>query len=285
MTADVPDLDWAEPAARTYYARVPEWLLDREDLSPFAKTAYAVLARHINRKSGQAFPGMDRLAAKVGCGEDRLRAALRELQGWREGDDTKDRGTWQGPQILTSKRRGLGMTNLYRLCFEDPSASETRQDRVPDPDDTGFWNPTPGGTNQTEKNQTEKNQTAAAARATEPAFSQEADDAARMLQEAGVQILDGGFLQRLAVTHPQVDLIEVARIAIQRHRTGGIRGSRDRYIAGIVTGDNPPVRAKGRAGLRVAGPTRPSPEQKAEIARTAGPAEDALWLEVTGGAA
>lgn len=150
------DLDWAEPQARNGFVSVPNWLVDRDDLTAHAKTAYMVVARHINRKSGDAWPGMERIAELIGCAEDRAREALRELQGWRKGESSKDPAEWSGPPILTSRRRGLGRTNLYRLCSEEP-ASGSRHTPDAEPDISGIKNPATGGTNQTEENQTELN--------------------------------------------------------------------------------------------------------------------------------
>lgn len=99
------DLDWAEISARTGYVRIPEWLVDRADLSVYAKATYTVIARHINRKTSDAWPGIDRIASLVGCSPRKVRDAQAEL---------RDAG------LLVSRRRGLGMTNVYRLRFTEP---------------------------------------------------------------------------------------------------------------------------------------------------------------------
>ncbi|MEH3055471.1 MAG: hypothetical protein PGN13_15955 [Patulibacter minatonensis] len=194
MSDAARDLDWLEPAVSTKYVRVPEWLIDRTDLSARAKALYAVLGRHINRgEGGVARPGQARLCALLGCGTDGLTSATRELRGWREGDDTRDASTWTGPAILYVKRRGQGLTNLYRLRFSEPDADEiktsaqpesrTRLSRSAESGSAGVQNTLDPGTNQTEKNQTEKNQGANAPSAGEIAAGIDPEAAAQRREQ------------------------------------------------------------------------------------------------------
>lgn len=112
MTVEHDDFDWAEPAARVPFTRVPTWVHDREDLTLYEKAAYAAVARFVSRKEGStARPGVPALAAAAGCGETRMRDGLKGLV---------DKG------ILSIQRRGLGLTNRYRLRFTDPGFGPSR---------------------------------------------------------------------------------------------------------------------------------------------------------------
>lgn len=128
------DLDWAEPAARTPFTQVPNWVVDSE-LSIYAKGAYLAIARHINGGSGDAWPGVDRLAGMVGCGTTKLNDALIELRTFG---------------ALTTTRRGLGRTNLYRLCFTAPRRSCSPRG--------GVLEDRPAAPKKTERNKTENEQ-------------------------------------------------------------------------------------------------------------------------------
>lgn len=110
------ELDWDEPAASTNYVRVPNWVVDHTGLSIYAKGLYAAISRHINNESGNAWPGIPLLAQIVGCGTTKITDAINELEACG---------------ALAKKRRGRGMSNLYRLRFSDPKSTATRSSRTP----------------------------------------------------------------------------------------------------------------------------------------------------------
>lgn len=136
MTATTHDLDWQEPAARTSFTQVPDWLIEHPTLSVFAKGTYTCIARHINRSSGDAWPGVDRLATMVPCGTTKLNEALAELRA---------------AGVLVTTRRGRGMTNKYRLRFTSPDTAARLSSSPPH----GVLESRHAASNQTEKNQTE----------------------------------------------------------------------------------------------------------------------------------
>lgn len=75
-----------------------------------------------------------------------------------------------------------------------------------------------------------------------PRMDDHPDQAAALLDKAGVIILDASQIQRLHDDYPDVDLIACARKVIARHRDGGIRGPAFAYFRGIVTSqDAPPL--------------------------------------------
>lgn len=66
------------------------------------------------------------------------------------------------------------------------------------------------------------------------------DLAAKLLQDAGVQILDAYQLAVLHTDYPTVDLVAVAHIVIKRHRERLITGNPFGYFRGIVTSSDAP---------------------------------------------
>lgn len=85
------------------YGRVPEWLLD-SDASDKGIRLYATLSRYGNG-TGQIFPGIPELAERMGCSEDSIMRAIKELEN---------------VEALTVKRgRGRGHSNRYHLTGDD----------------------------------------------------------------------------------------------------------------------------------------------------------------------
>jgi hypothetical protein len=79
------------------FTQIPNLVLRRSDLQPGAKLTYMVLLSYAWQKD-HAYPGQDRLAADMGVTERSIRTYLKELQ---------ESG------LITIRRRGLGMTNVY----------------------------------------------------------------------------------------------------------------------------------------------------------------------------
>ncbi len=92
-------LEGFDPVSAGGFTQVPNFIINHKGLSPTAKIVYAKLlsyAWHNNR----VFPGQDTLAEELGMVRKTVYTALTELQ--REG-------------FLEVERRGLGLTNTYKL--------------------------------------------------------------------------------------------------------------------------------------------------------------------------
>jgi predicted transcriptional regulator len=92
-------LEGFDPVAAGGFTQVPNFLLNKFDLSFAAKVVYAKLlsyAWHNNR----VFPGQETMAAEIGSKKSTINKAIKELE---------DRG-W-----LEIFRRGQGKTNVYTL--------------------------------------------------------------------------------------------------------------------------------------------------------------------------
>lgn len=61
-------------------AMVPEWLMERTEISPGAKLAYARLARYCGQR-GVAYPRLEKLGKDLGVSKDQARRYVHELQG------------------------------------------------------------------------------------------------------------------------------------------------------------------------------------------------------------
>ncbi len=81
------------------FTQIPNGILRRADLQPGAKLTYMVLLSYAWQKD-HAYPGQDRLAADMGVSERSVITYLKQLQ---------ERG------LVTVRRRGLGLTNVYVL--------------------------------------------------------------------------------------------------------------------------------------------------------------------------
>ncbi|NLO88958.1 MAG: helix-turn-helix domain-containing protein [Clostridia bacterium] len=99
------------------FTSVPNAVLEEPDLSPGAKITYFLLLKFA-WKSGEAFPGQEKLADAIGCSEKTVRTYLSELQ---------EAG------LISCKRRGLTQTNVYYIndlrTFLDrkPSSGQERK--------------------------------------------------------------------------------------------------------------------------------------------------------------
>jgi hypothetical protein len=81
------------------FTQIPNLVLRRADLQPGAKLTYMVLLSYAWQQD-HAYPGQDRLAADMGVSERSVITYLKQLQ---------ETG------LVTIRRRGLGLTNVYVL--------------------------------------------------------------------------------------------------------------------------------------------------------------------------
>jgi len=92
-------LKGADLATQRGWTGVPNFILESKDISVGAKLTYAMLLKYA-REMDQCFPGQDRLAKDMGCGERSVRRWLGELE--KSG-------------YITVKQRGQGRPNLYTV--------------------------------------------------------------------------------------------------------------------------------------------------------------------------
>jgi biotin operon repressor len=88
-----------DPLLAQGFTQIPNGVLRRSDLQPGAKLTYMVLLSYAWQKD-TAYPGQDRLASDMGVSERSVITYLKQLQ---------ETG------LITIRRRGLGMTNIYIL--------------------------------------------------------------------------------------------------------------------------------------------------------------------------
>lgn len=91
-------LGFTSAALRSGFTTVPNALIEDSSISVGARMTLIALMSFAWR--GDPFPGQERLASMLGCSDRMIRNHLAELQ---------DAG------LLTSRRRGLGRTNVYRI--------------------------------------------------------------------------------------------------------------------------------------------------------------------------
>ena len=88
-----------DESLRAGFTQIPNQILRRSDIQPGAKLTYMVLLSYAWQKD-QAYPGQDRLAVDMGVSERSVRTYLEQLVS---------------TGLITIKRRGLGLTNVYIL--------------------------------------------------------------------------------------------------------------------------------------------------------------------------
>ena len=103
------------------FTQIPNLVLRRADLSPGAKLTYMVLLSYAWQED-HAYPGQDRLAADMGVSERSVITYLKQLQ---------ESG------LITIRRRGLGMTNIYVLHRLIPRSEKSASLEVKEPDTSG----------------------------------------------------------------------------------------------------------------------------------------------------
>ena len=97
---------YINPRALLEGSFIPDWLMQRTDISPGAKLCYARLAKYFNKDKGFAWPKIETMAGELGASRRQIDTYLKAL---------KDAG------LIEAKRKGLGQSNLYR--FPDPDIS------------------------------------------------------------------------------------------------------------------------------------------------------------------
>ena len=144
--------------ADNYFAVVPEWVIDHEEISDGAFRLYAVLRRYAD-KGGKAWPSMGTLSDRMHKGERQVRRLMRELE---------DAGAVRVHPRYESGQQG---SNLYMIVSE-----RTYMTGGGDTDDT----PTPG--TDVRQNQSQENQSQ----------SSEGDSRDRLF-EAVAEVWIGGY--------------------------------------------------------------------------------------------
>jgi hypothetical protein len=89
----------ADLATRHGFTQVPNFVLTNPGISVGAKLAYAMLLKYAWQDDA-CFPGQVKLAQDMGATDRSVRTYLKELEAG---------------ELLETKQRGLGKTNLYRL--------------------------------------------------------------------------------------------------------------------------------------------------------------------------
>ena len=100
------------------FTQIPNGVLRRSDLQPGAKLTYMVLLSYAWQKN-HAYPGQDSLARDMGVSERSVITYLKQL---------RDSG------LVSIRRRGLGMTNVYiinRIPGSANSADQEVKDSTP----------------------------------------------------------------------------------------------------------------------------------------------------------
>src|SRR3990167_5052478 len=88
-----------DPILRAGFTHIPNLVFARADLGPGAKLCYMALLSYAWQQ-GQCFPGQHRLAADIGVSRQRASIYVQQLVT---------------AKLVTVTRRGLGLTNVYRL--------------------------------------------------------------------------------------------------------------------------------------------------------------------------
>lgn len=122
---DPPLVAHSNPVTQAGFTMIPNVIMLRSDLRPVSKLVYGYLS-HLAWRNGNdsASSPLARIAADLNISEDTVRASIQQLEAASclEGDDRAD-----APRLLVSKRRGLGLPNLYRISDPElPAAPESR---------------------------------------------------------------------------------------------------------------------------------------------------------------
>lgn len=96
-------------------AFLPNWLLEKEDVSLGAKVVYAKLCQFADKKTGLAWPKQDTLAKSVCISERQCRRYISELES---------------KKLLKSIQLGLGASNKYVFLEHESMGYMTGQDRT-----------------------------------------------------------------------------------------------------------------------------------------------------------
>lgn len=93
-------LDGADVLSQKGYTIIPNYVLNHDKVSPYAKLVYTMLLSYAWGSKDSSFPGQERLANDCGISARTVVRAIQELEAHR---------------FLTVVRRGRGLTNLYVL--------------------------------------------------------------------------------------------------------------------------------------------------------------------------
>jgi hypothetical protein len=104
---------YADAVLQSGWTKVPNDLIEHPSISPGAKLTWIGLALYAHQRD-EAWPGQERLADVIGFSERSVRTYIGELQS---------------VGLLDVLRRGLGMTNLYRLHVPVGAAAAAAQER------------------------------------------------------------------------------------------------------------------------------------------------------------
>lgn len=94
-------MKYINPYKQFHGSFVPEWLMEREEISPGAKLCYARLARFAG-KDGLCFPKRDKIAKAIGVSERQVGRYVSELCKYN---------------LIEYKKIGLGKPNEYRFLL------------------------------------------------------------------------------------------------------------------------------------------------------------------------
>src|SRR4029078_7818009 len=108
----------AKQHARDLFAWLDQIALDNDLPSSAFKVAY-VIGQHINRQTGEAFPGSDRIAARIAMSQATVIEMVRKLDA--NGHPGVDQG-----------RAGRGHANRYRMILK-PQPAEVSGSPKPRP--------------------------------------------------------------------------------------------------------------------------------------------------------
>lgn len=109
---------------RTVFAWLNQVVNDPELPGSAFKVGY-VISQHINEETGEAWPGLDTIAEKIGMSEGTAFAGVRSLSA-------------RGHLHVTPGRRGSGYSNRYRLIVkpqgntQKPELSKSRKAQPPE---------------------------------------------------------------------------------------------------------------------------------------------------------
>jgi len=92
-------LKGADIATQRGWTGVPNFILESKEISVGAKLTYAMLLKYA-REMDECFPGQERLAKDMGCGQRSIVRYIAELE---------DVG------LIAIKKRGQGRPNLYTI--------------------------------------------------------------------------------------------------------------------------------------------------------------------------
>lgn len=116
MSEDTRHVIVEDEALAAGFTQIPNLVLRRSDLQPGAKLTYMVLLSYAWQKD-HAYPGQDRLAIDMGVSERSVITYLKQLQ---------ESG------LITIRRRGLGLTNVYVLHRLSPGSEKSADQEVKD---------------------------------------------------------------------------------------------------------------------------------------------------------